>query len=335
MCGRFTLHHVTEEVVERFGVNQVFFPLTARYNIAPSQRIAVITEGRVTGARYLEGYKWGLVPFWSRDPDIGHRLINARAETLAKKPAFKYALTRRRCIIPASGFFEWKKGGDERFPLHIRPRGGEFFGFAGLWEEWMTPQGWAIRTCTLITTETNRLLAPLHDRMPAILRPQDEAAWLDPSNQNGLELLRLLQPYPVEKMEVYPVSQRVNLPAFDDVECIEPVEDARHLLPQILHSTEATKLHRLPPKRRQVLRDFAVPGQVFFKTRSFTRDDYTYWHPVVDLETGHVFSDCPDFRFRHAEYEPDVMTPQHWCKHLARAVKNCERHGELQLHAGV
>lgn len=332
MCGRFALHHSTEQVLERFGVQRVLFPLTAHYNIAPSQRIAVITQGKETGERYLEGYKWGLVPFWARDPIVGQRLINARAETLAEKPAFKHALTRRRCIIPASGFFDWKKEGDERLPQYVRPREGPLFAFAGLWEEWLTPEGWPLRTCVLITAETKRLLAPLRNRMPAILRAADEAAWLDTSLQNATELRRLLQPYPAQQMDVYPVSQRVNSAACDDPRCIELAADARQSVSLLLDAKAERKPSRLPPRRRHVMRDFVVPGeQVFFKTRSFTRDDYTRWHPVVDVETGHVFCDCPDFRFRHAGHEPDILTPQHWCKHLARAVRNCQRHGEVRI----
>jgi hypothetical protein len=198
----------------------------------------------------------------------------------------------------------------------------------------MTPEGWPMRTCAIITTETNRLLAPLHHRMPAILRRNDEAAWLDTSVQNVPDLLRLLQPYPGEKMDIHPVSRRVNSTACDDPQCIEPVEDVQNVVPVIPQKKTDGKSRQLPPRRRHVLRDFVAPdGQVFFKTRSFTRDDYTRWHPVVDTETGHVLCDCPDFRYRHAEHEPDVMTPQHWCKHLARAVKNCKRHGEISVEA--
>ncbi len=224
MCGRFTLHHPEEEVAEGFGVQQLFSPLAPRYNIAPSQPVAVVLEEE--GRRCLDAYKWGLVPFWAKDPKIGARMINARAETLAEKPSFRAALTRRRCLIPADGFYEWKKEGDARRPFHIRLRSEEPFPFAGLYEEWQAPDGSPLRTCTIITVEPNPLMAQIHNRMPAILDPDAREAWLDPALKDAPGLLQLLKPYPEKEMEAFPVSRRVNAPTFDDPACIQPVEDS-------------------------------------------------------------------------------------------------------------
>jgi putative SOS response-associated peptidase YedK len=227
MCGRFTLHHTTQEVAERFAVQQVLFPLEARYNIAPAQAVPVVANSTLAGARWLEAMKWGLVPFWSKDPEIGNRLINARAETLAEKPAYKQALKRRRCIIPSDGFYEWKAESGGRVPHHIRRRDGELFGFAGLWEEWESPDGSPLRTCTIITVAPNELMAPIHNRMPAILRAEDEAAWLDPELKNTDAIVVMLRAYPAEEMEAYPVSRHVNAPQNDDPACLQRDEPKR------------------------------------------------------------------------------------------------------------
>ncbi|MDW8105641.1 MAG: SOS response-associated peptidase [Armatimonadota bacterium] len=219
MCGRFALTRPAEEVAVRFGAQQVLFQFGPRYNIAPSQPVAVITH---EGERILQAMRWGLVPFWAKDPSIGNRLINARAETLLEKPSFKYAFTRRRCLVPADGFFEWRKEDGRRSPVYIRRRDGGLFAFAGLWEEWQSPDGSPLRTCTIITTEPNALIAPIHHRMAVILRPEDEALWLDHSVREVKRLMALLQPYPAEELEAYPVSPRVNNPAHDDPSCIQP-----------------------------------------------------------------------------------------------------------------
>jgi putative SOS response-associated peptidase YedK len=236
MCGRFTLHHTTEEIAQRFAVQQVLFEMPPRYNIAPSQPVAAVIQQ--DGARRLEGLRWGLVPFWAKDPEIGNRLINARAETLAEKPAFRQALARRRCLIPADGFYEWKQEATGRQPMHIRMNDGRLFAFAGLWEEWKPPadalrdatleeslHDGVLRTCTIVTTDPNALLATMHHRMAVILRPEDEAAWLDPSLQDVPRLLDLLRPYPDQAMEAYAISKRVNAPTFDDPVCIAPLAE--------------------------------------------------------------------------------------------------------------
>ena len=223
MCGRFTLYHTPDEVAERFAVNERL-ETEARYNIAPTQSVAAVTQN---GARHLAEYHWGLIPSWAKDPSIGSRMINARAETLAEKPSFRTALSRRRCLIPADGFYEWQaapdgaKGG--KTPTYLRRKDGGLFAFAGLWDEWHAPDGSPLHSCTIITTTPNRVAAPIHDRMPVILRPEDEDFWLDSAITDPRDLLSLLIPCPAEDMEAYPVSRRVNVPVTDDAELTAPV----------------------------------------------------------------------------------------------------------------
>jgi len=220
MCGRFSQHHSDDEIIERFDVASVQFLSAPRYNIAPSQTIAAIVQ---QSERELVGFKWGLVPSWAKDPAIGNRMINAKAETLAEKPSFKQALARRRCLIPADGFYEWKKDKGGSQPFHIRRRDGGLFAFAGLWEEWRSPDGEPLRTCTIVTVEPNELLATLHHRMAAILKPEHESLWLDPAASHAPALLQLLRPYPDDDFECYPVSRSVNSPAHDEASYIEPL----------------------------------------------------------------------------------------------------------------
>jgi putative SOS response-associated peptidase YedK len=230
MCGRFTLHHTLEELEERF-IAEADTPSVAeaapRYNIAPTQDILVVTQN---GARHLQGCHWGLIPSWAKDPAIGNKMINARAETLAEKPSFRTALSRRRCLIPADGFYEWQDATADlasgkkapRTPMHIRLQDGGLFAFAGLWDEWHAPDGSPLRSCTIITTAPNAVTAPIHDRMPVILRPEDEGLWLDRSVTDASDLLPLLAPYPADAMEAYAVSRQVNAPTVDDPACIAP-----------------------------------------------------------------------------------------------------------------
>ncbi|HVK05850.1 MAG TPA: SOS response-associated peptidase [Armatimonadaceae bacterium] len=226
MCGRFTMHHDVGEVVDRFGAQSVLFDeLPPRYNVAPQQAVAAVTASGPKGERLLELCRWGLVPFWAKDPSIGGKMINARAETVAEKPSFKQALAKRRCLVPADGFYEWDRAGGTRQPIHFRLKGGggPLFAFAGLWEEWESPDGSPLRTCTLVTTTPNAIVAPYHDRMPVILRPEDEALWMDTEVRQADALLPLLAPYPEEEMECYPVSRQVNTPVNDTPDLIEPL----------------------------------------------------------------------------------------------------------------
>jgi putative SOS response-associated peptidase YedK len=223
MCGRFTLTRNLKELAERFSasVPSDATPTTPRYNIAPTQNVIVVSDD---GQRRLQPMRWGLIPSWAKDPAIGNRMINARAETLADKPSFRNALKKRRCIIPADGFYEWQKLGKVKQPVHIVLKTREPFGFAGLWEHWKSPEGEEILTCTIITTEANDLLKTVHDRMPVILTREAEGVWLDPKIQEPEKLLPLLKQFPSEAMEYYPVSRQVNSPAVDQPGNIEPVK---------------------------------------------------------------------------------------------------------------
>jgi putative SOS response-associated peptidase YedK len=193
--------------------------LTPRYNIAPSQAVAVIANSE---RRALEFFKWGLIPSWAKDPKIGNRLINARAETLAEKPSFRAALKKRRCLILADGFYEWKKEGQTKTPMYLKLKEGQPFAFAGLWETWKSPDDELIKSCTIITTAPNALVKKIHDRMPAILPPQAYDLWLSPDELPAEKTLPLLKPFAASQMKAVSVSPLVNNPAFDSRECVIP-----------------------------------------------------------------------------------------------------------------
>jgi putative SOS response-associated peptidase YedK len=222
MCGRFSLTADVNAVQKTFPWVNVPPELTPRYNIAPTQPVAVVpNDGRNT----LDFFNWGLIPSWAKDPSIGSRLINARAETLTEKPAFRTAFRRRRCLILADGFYEWQQNPDRKSktPMYIRLASGEPFAFGGLWEEWHSSDGSTILSCTIITTEPNDLAAPIHNRMPLILPEEAYATWLEPGEGNVSTLSKLLKPYPASEMQAYPVSQLVNSPANDIPEIVQPV----------------------------------------------------------------------------------------------------------------
>ncbi len=222
MCGRFTLFDSVASVAEGFGLAEVPF-LSPRYNIAPSQEVAAVripAEGR---AREFALLRWGLVPSWAKDPSLGDRMINARSETAAEKPAFRSAIRRRRCLVPASGFYEWKRTNGRKQPYFIRMRAGKVFAFAGLWESWKEPGGAAVESCALLTTSPNDLLRPIHDRMPVIVSPRDYDLWLSPEIQDPRELAFLFRPYPLEEMDAFPVGTAVNNPKTDAPGLIEPL----------------------------------------------------------------------------------------------------------------
>jgi putative SOS response-associated peptidase YedK len=222
MCGRFTLTADLKSVAERFGApaSDVETPVP-RYNIAPTQGVIVVND---EGRRQLRQMRWGLIPSWAKEAAIGNKLINARAETLTEKPSFREALKKRRCLIPADGFYEWQKLGKLKQPMRIVLKSREPFGFAGLWDVWENSEGDEIRTCTIITTAANELLREIHTRMPVILTREDEALWLDPKIQDPAVLLPLLKQYPAELMEFYPVSTQVNTATIDQPENIARCE---------------------------------------------------------------------------------------------------------------
>jgi putative SOS response-associated peptidase YedK len=222
MCGRFTLTIDPSHLQEAFPWAVIPNDLAPRYNIAPSQPVAVIPN---TGDSLLSFYKWGLIPSWSKDPSIGERMINARSETLAEKPSFRNAYRRRRCLILADGFFEWKQnpGMKSKQPIYIRLIDARPFAFAGLWESWSPPDGSELRTCTIITTQPNSLLEPIHNRMPVILNPEVYNKWLNPNDMLPSQLNELLVSYPADEMIAIPVSKLVNSPQYDSVEIIKPI----------------------------------------------------------------------------------------------------------------
>ncbi|MBT3342516.1 MAG: SOS response-associated peptidase [Gemmatimonadetes bacterium] len=222
MCGRFTLHHATEDVAAAFAVEQTLLDLKPRYNIAPTQPVACVIQQE---SRTLQHLQWGLVPSWARDPSVGARMINARSETLASKPAFKRALTHGRCVIPASGYFEWKRlsHGQGRVPMHIHRVSGKPMAFAGLYEQWETPDGATLRTCSIVTTESNDVLDDIHHRMPAILTVATTDSWLDRHLQDPGHLLPLLHPYRLGDLRLHPVADLVNRVSVDVPDCILPV----------------------------------------------------------------------------------------------------------------
>ncbi|MCE9590553.1 MAG: SOS response-associated peptidase [Planctomycetes bacterium] len=219
MCGRYTLHSTARRIANAFklAIDPTFF--MPRYNIAPSQPILAVRQR--DGRREAAMLRWGLVPSWADDPAIGNRMINAKAETVADKPAFREAFNARRCLIPADGFYEWAKiDARHKQPMLIRRRDGEPMALAGLWERWVSDGEDALETCVIITTEPNAVMRPIHDRMPAIIETADVDDWLDPATPRAT-LERLLMPLADDRLEAHPVSTRVNSPAFDDAACIE------------------------------------------------------------------------------------------------------------------
>jgi putative SOS response-associated peptidase YedK len=221
MCGRFAQKSPARKISKQFKVEEVP-PLVERYNVAPTQTVLAVREA--PDGREATLLKWGLVPRWAKDPSIGNRLINARSETVTEKPSFREAFTRRRCLVPMEGFYEWARRGERKRPFYFHMRDGEPFAVAGLWETW-EGDGELLETCTLLTTEANELLAPYHDRMPVILRPEDYDLWLDAEVRGTEVLLPLLRPYPREVMTAYAVSPVVNNPSHDSPRCVEPARE--------------------------------------------------------------------------------------------------------------
>jgi putative SOS response-associated peptidase YedK len=226
MCGRFTLRAPASVIAEQFSLFETPV-LQSRFNIAPTQavpavRVAHTPASQAESRRELVFLRWGLIPSWAKDRSIGNRLINARADGVADKPSFRAAFRRRRCLVVADGFYEWKRNGKQRQPYFIHLRDDRPFGFAGLWESWEGPDHSAIESCTLLTTEANDLVRPIHDRMPVIVGRADYAQWLDPALAQPEPLLGLLRPYPSEEMAAYPVSTLVNSPAHEDPRCVQP-----------------------------------------------------------------------------------------------------------------
>jgi putative SOS response-associated peptidase YedK len=223
VCGRFVLMTVGRDIAEHFQLSEEP-ELEPRYNVAPTQMVAVVRLDAETARRELRLLKWGLIPFWAKDTTIGSRLINARAETAADKPAFRAALKYRRCLVPADGFYEWKHRDKKRQPYFFGSADKKPFAFAGLWERWEGPHVEAIESCTVLTTDSNELLQPIHDRMPVILKAEDYDLWLDPTVTKPELLKHLLKPYQSEEMTGYPVTSMVNKAAYESPDCIKSVD---------------------------------------------------------------------------------------------------------------
>jgi len=210
-------------IAELFGVTTS--PLfKSRYNIAPSQPVVAIRIEPDTTTRKLVLLRWGLIPSWVKDPKIGYQCINAKAETVAEKPSFRSAFKKRRCLVLPTGFYEWQAEGRRKQPMWIGLKSKTTFAFAGLWEHWKPGEGEPVETCTIITTEPNDLIAPIHNRMPVILAPASYDQWLDPTFQQAEPLKALLRPYPSEELTAYPISTLVNDPRNDAPQVLEPVQ---------------------------------------------------------------------------------------------------------------
>ena len=227
MCGRFTLHSSPGEVATLFDLGEA--PILApRYNIAPTQPVGIVRTAAEPMGREWALVMWGLIPSWSKDPGIGARLINARSETAAEKPSFRAAFKRRRCLIPADGFYEWKREGRARQPFYFTVEDGGPFALAGLWETWAGADGSELESCTILTTEANDLVGTVHNRMPVILAPEDYAEWLsagqDATPREMVALRHLMRPFPAERMAARPVTKYVNSPHNEGEACIAALD---------------------------------------------------------------------------------------------------------------
>lgn len=220
MCGRFVLESAPEQLMKVYRLSSPP-DISPRYNISPSQKVAVVRQHN-SGDRELSLLQWGLIPSWSKDPTIGYKMINARSETVHEKPSFKQAFHSRRCIIPASGFYEWEKSGKDKIPHYIHLREGNVMSLAGLWERWKSPDGVELQTCTILTTSANSLIKKLHDRMPVILHSEEFDLWLNKDVDDVKQLSELFHPYPSDQLTEYVVDKEVNSPRKDSPECIIP-----------------------------------------------------------------------------------------------------------------
>lgn len=225
MCGRFALavegEAMAQEMAQQFNFVTAV-QLMPRYNIAPTQPVAAVRLQGETEQRELTYLRWGLIPSWAKEAKVAANLINARGDTVAEKPAFRSAFKRRRCLIPATGFYEWQAVDGRKQPMYIHLTDSTVFAMAGLWETWQAADGSAIDTCTIITTEPNELMRPIHNRMPVIVEPADYDLWLVPGPKP--ETARhLLRPFPAERMAAYPVSTLVNSPRHDSPQCLMPL----------------------------------------------------------------------------------------------------------------
>ncbi len=226
MCGRYRLSRRKQILEEHFDSVSGMEDWNPRYNIAPTQSVPVIRQNPKEAVRELSLFHWGLVPSWVKDPSVAARMINARSETASTKPAFSEALKFRRCLVPADGFYEWRKTGKVKEPYCFEINDGRLFAFAGIWERWNDPSGKPLETCSILTTTPNAVTSAVHDRMPVILNPDNYDLWLDPGLKDAALVSDLLRPCDARLMRCYPVSSRVNSVINDDEECSRQVEHA-------------------------------------------------------------------------------------------------------------
>jgi putative SOS response-associated peptidase YedK len=224
MCGRYRLSGRKQIIEEHFDTADWQDDWSPRYNIAPTQPVPVIRQHPKEPVRQISTMRWGLIPNWARDPSIAGSTINAKSETAATKPAFRDPLKLRRCLIPADGFYEWKKTGTSKQPFCFEVNEGELFALAGLWDGWRDPTGQWLKSCSILTTTPNAVTSAVHDRMPVILDPDSYDLWLDPGMNDAAVASELLKPFDARLMRCYPVSSRINYVANDDEDCSRPVE---------------------------------------------------------------------------------------------------------------
>jgi len=225
MCGRFEIHSAIAIIAKLFGIDTFNADIKPNYNIAPTQDIAIIV--REGSKKKLIACRWGFVCSWSKDMSQAYKLINARAETVAEKPSFRDAFLKQRCLVVADGFYEWQKVGATKKPMYIHLKSGKPIGFAGLYNSWTSPEGEKICTSTIITTDANEILAPIHDRMP-VITPEDKfETWLGPEQQDKDILKTILKPYPAEELEIYEISPKVNSVKYSSPDIIQPVKNRR------------------------------------------------------------------------------------------------------------
>src|SRR5690242_14951566 len=224
MCGRYRLTAAERYIAQHFEISEDEVQWTPRYNIAPTQTVAVVRQNGRFG-RTFDALRWGLIPYWAKDASIANHTINAMSESAAEKPAFREALQRRRCLIPADGFYEWKKlSSKQKQPYGLSMADDALFAFAGLWDNWRSPSGDAVQTCTILTTSANSLLRGIHHRMPVILRREDFDLWLDPWITNPSRVATLLKPFDERLMKATTVSTLVNNAQNDSPECMQPAD---------------------------------------------------------------------------------------------------------------
>lgn len=224
MCGRFVRKSTITVIEDEFDIYEVQWAFEPSYNIAPSQDVACVIGN---GGNKLVKFRWGLVPFWADDPSIGYKMINARAETVAQKRSFARAFKKQRCLVIADGFYEWRRlaDGKRKVPMYVRLREDRPFGFAGLYENWKGKDGTVLQSCTIITTQPNELMVPIHNRMPVIITREQRKVWLDRAIEDPGVLMPLLTPYAAKEMDAYEVSKKVNSPSYNEPDCIRPAKE--------------------------------------------------------------------------------------------------------------